>query len=82
MLSNVKEGYSPLEIACKVQGQPVTFEVDSGAPVFLMPVKMFEKIRRYCPPLEQTGIKLQPYTNRSISILRVTNMDVVFQSRT
>lgn len=81
-LKNFEESFPPMKIICKVQGQPMNFEVDSGAPFSLIPAAMFEKIKRFCPPLEQTDIKLLSYTNHSIEILGVAMVDVMFNSRT
>lgn len=55
---DVIEGYYPIKIKSKLQGQPVILEIAVVTRFSQMPFTMFEKIRRFGSPLKQTEIKL------------------------
>lgn len=54
------------KVLCAVQGRSINFEVDSGALYTLMPMSLFDKIKKV---LTFIDIKLQLYIEHSINIL-------------
>ena len=80
-VTGIGDAIPPARIKCLVQGKPVNFEIDSGAPFSLIPWSTYEKLRKFCPPLEKTRINLHSYTNHPIEIKGVTNVKVMFKSK-
>ena len=75
----VGKALPPAKALCKIEGKPVIFEIDSGAPYTLMPMNSFNKIKRYLPPLEPTSIQLQSYTEHAIPVMGITQVNVTFE---
>ena len=64
-----------------IQCRPFTFEVDSGAPFSLMPLKVFDAVKQYFPSLEPSNVKSDSYTDHSIEVIGMIQVNVSYKSK-
>lgn len=74
----IGEAPPAVKIACRIEGQKMVFELDSGAPFSLIPLSVYEQHKASLPPLQKSIVKLQSYTKHSIQIEGVVKVLVTF----
>ena len=75
-LTHMGQALFPAKIECMIQGKPIIYEVDFGAPFSLMSLKVFDVVKQHFPPLEPSNVRLNFYIDHSIEVIGVTQINV------
>lgn len=68
------------KVTCRVEGQDMTFELDSGAPFSLIPLSVYKQ-QASMPALQKATVRLQSYTKHSIQIEGAVEVLVTFRGK-
>lgn len=64
-----------------LNGEPVTFKVDTGCRLTIMNMKTFKEKVKKAPPLKKTRLMLRTYTKQKIKVLGKTYVKVNYKQR-
>ena len=66
---------------CFVENRSIIFEIDTGAPYALIPLKTYTAMKKYFPLLEPTEVKLNSYTEHPIDFMGMIQVKVSYKSK-
>ncbi|KAG8184958.1 hypothetical protein JTE90_011089 [Oedothorax gibbosus] len=76
----IDEAPPAAKVTCSVEGQDMTFELDSGAPFSLIPLSVYKQ-NATMPALQKANVRLQSYTKHSIQIEGAVEVLVTFRGK-
>lgn len=71
-----EEGVPPYKVCMTLNGEPVTFEVDTECGLTILNMKTFKEKVKNAPPLKKTHLNLRTYTKQKIKVMGKTYVKV------
>ncbi|KAG8174243.1 hypothetical protein JTE90_025808 [Oedothorax gibbosus] len=80
-VSTVAGAPPAFQVKVKIEGIHATMEVDTGAPVTIVPFAFFRNHESVFAPLQKTSMKLRSFTRHELEIAGTTNVTVEYKNQ-